>query len=162
MCTTSLSSKSDFRLLALILVIVFVKVCTKSFTNSQSLLRHSMSHTGTKPFSCDVCGKNFSQAATLKRHQRIHTSTLPRRKRGRKPVRFPPFNIYRTNRVLFLIKARFKRIVVNSSLGESLFIDSDCLSMQVCSLDNEGAAHLFPCPNCPSRFNTEDQLNHHK
>lgn len=73
--------------LALILIIV-VKVCTKSFTNSQSLLRHSMSHTGNKPYSCDVCGKNFSQAATLKRHQRIHTSVQPRRKRGRKPVHF--------------------------------------------------------------------------
>lgn len=34
--------------------------------------------------------------------------------------------------------------------------------IKVCTLDNEGAAHLFPCPHCPSRFNTEDQLNHHK
>uniref|UniRef100_A0A8C8DTQ6 Zinc finger protein 574 n=1 Tax=Oryzias sinensis TaxID=183150 RepID=A0A8C8DTQ6_9TELE len=85
-----------------------------------SLLRHSMSHTGNKPFCCDVCGKNFSQSATLKRHQQIHSSLQPRRKRGRKPVRSPLFSSF------------------------------------------EGAAHLFSCPNCPSRFSTEEQLNHHK
>lgn len=61
-------------------------MCNKSFFNSQSLLRHSLSHTGHKPYSCDVCGKNFSQSATLKRHQRIHISTQSRRRRGRRPV----------------------------------------------------------------------------
>lgn len=66
-------------------------MCAKSFTNSQSLLRHSMSHTGNKPFSCNVCDKKFSQAPTLKRHQRIHTSVLPPRKRGRKPVQYNSF-----------------------------------------------------------------------
>lgn len=69
------------------LVNCLVKVCAKSFTNSQSLLRHSMSHTGNKPYSCSVCDKKFSQAPTLKRHQRIHTSTVAPRKRGRKPVK---------------------------------------------------------------------------
>lgn len=64
-------------------------MCPKSFANSQSLLRHSMTHTGHKPFKCDVCCKSFSQAPTLKRHQRIHTSTAVPRKRGRKPVRPP-------------------------------------------------------------------------
>lgn len=64
-----------------------MKVCAKSFTNSQSLLRHSMSHTGNKPYSCNVCDKKFSQAPTLKRHQRIHTSAVVPRKRGRKPVK---------------------------------------------------------------------------
>lgn len=80
--------------LALILTIVALKVCAKSFTNSQSLLRHSMSHTGSKPHSCDVCGKNFSQAASLKRHQRIHATPQPRRRRGRKPVPSPSFYFY--------------------------------------------------------------------
>lgn len=69
------------------LVNCLVKVCAKSFTNSQSLLRHSMSHTGNKPYSCNVCDKKFSQAPTLKRHQRIHTSAVVPRKRGRKPVK---------------------------------------------------------------------------
>uniref|UniRef100_A0A3Q4HYH8 Zinc finger protein 574 n=1 Tax=Neolamprologus brichardi TaxID=32507 RepID=A0A3Q4HYH8_NEOBR len=74
---TSASASVDcLKLLTLILVIVFVKVCTKSFTNSQSLLRHSMSHTGNKPFSCDVCGKNFSQAG-LDLHRLSHTGQTP-------------------------------------------------------------------------------------
>ena len=64
-----------------------VQVCSKCFTNSQSLLRHSMCHTGNKPYICDECGKKFSQVCTLKRHQATHSSNQPRRKRGRKPVR---------------------------------------------------------------------------
>lgn len=80
---------------------VVVKVCTKSFTNSQSLLRHSMSHTGNKPFSCDVCDRSFSQASTLKRHQHIHKSTLTPRKRGRKPVQSHSFLLSLFLRVQF-------------------------------------------------------------
>lgn len=37
-----------------------------------------------------------------------------------------------------------------------------CFSMQLCNVDSEGTTQLFPCPQCPSRFNTEAQLNHHK
>lgn len=60
---------------------------------------------------------------------------------------------------------RFKMINIMSNSVKKFFLYYDwldCPSMQVCALDNEGATHGYPCPNCPSRFTTEDQLNHHK
>lgn len=144
------------------LVNCLAKVCAKSFTNSQSLLRHSMSHTGNKPYSCSVCDKKFSQAPTLKRHQRIHTSAVAPRKRGRKPVKSSsllPFVITAAALLKLYRKHPSDQAVLMSMMQLFLTVR---VSMQVCAMDSEGAAHLFPCPHCPSRFNTEDQLNHHK
>lgn len=145
------------------LVNCLVKVCAKSFTNSQSLLRHSMSHTGNKPYSCNVCDKKFSQAPTLKRHQRIHTSAGAPRKRGRKPVK--SHLIYSLLNTPAEIKDSTPKAENTADNNKSLVLFhrlSLCVSLQVCSMDSEGAAHLFPCPHCPSRFNKEDQLNHHR
>ncbi|KAG8719870.1 zinc-finger protein [Ceratobasidium sp. 394] len=43
------------------------------FSSKQKVLRHLQSHTGHRPFKCDVCGLDFSEAATLQQHMRRHT-----------------------------------------------------------------------------------------
>ncbi|KAG8699492.1 zinc-finger protein [Ceratobasidium sp. 395] len=43
------------------------------FSSKQKILRHLQSHTGHRPFKCDVCGLDFSEAATLQQHMRRHT-----------------------------------------------------------------------------------------
>ncbi|EGG01698.1 uncharacterized protein MELLADRAFT_38981 [Melampsora larici-populina 98AG31] len=35
--------------------------CGKGFDRGEHLKRHLLSHSGEKPFSCNLCGRNFSR-----------------------------------------------------------------------------------------------------
>nr|XP_046255112.1 zinc finger protein 574 isoform X2 [Scatophagus argus] len=119
--------------------------CGKTFTRRVFLRTHVYSHTGEKLFTCKVCTKSFTNSQSLLRHSMSHT--------GNKP---------------FSCDVCGKNFSQAPTLKRHQRIHTSTLPPRkrgrkpVCTLDNEGAAHLFPCPHCPSRFNTEDQLNHHK
>ena len=42
--------------------------CGKAFITPSKLQRHSYSHSGLRPFQCNICAKSFSQTANLKTH----------------------------------------------------------------------------------------------
>ncbi|CAH2316100.1 zinc finger Gfi-1b [Pelobates cultripes] len=48
--------------------------CNKVFSTSHGLEVHvRRSHSGTRPFVCDICGKSFGHAVSLEQHQNVHS-----------------------------------------------------------------------------------------
>ncbi|CAG2120638.1 unnamed protein product [Medioppia subpectinata] len=49
-------------------------VCGRSFSQKNHLRRHQMIHTGERPYPCEYCGRGFYRKDKLSRHRRIHTN----------------------------------------------------------------------------------------
>jgi len=50
--------------------------CNKTFSRPSRLDTHMLSHTGQRPFKCDLCDKDFTRNAHLKRHKQINHEGL--------------------------------------------------------------------------------------
>ncbi|EPZ34146.1 Zinc finger, C2H2 domain-containing protein [Rozella allomycis CSF55] len=49
------------------------EICHLKFARNHDLKRHKRCHTGQKPFVCPVCNKNFSRQDALNRHLKINS-----------------------------------------------------------------------------------------
>ena len=47
-------------------------VCSKSFQSYSHLQRHLLTHTGYKPYQCDICGKLAARKDNIRAHLLLH------------------------------------------------------------------------------------------
>lgn len=52
-------------------------ICGKSFKQNSHLHAHKRTHTSEKPYECIVCGKSYKQSPSLYTHKKVHTSEKP-------------------------------------------------------------------------------------
>ena len=50
----------------------FCELCGKLYNNKTGLRRHTLIHTGERPFPCDQCEKRFCKKTTLAKHKKSH------------------------------------------------------------------------------------------
>lgn len=51
------------------------EICKKRFTQKSSLNTHKRSHSGLRPYECDICFKKFSVKSYLAAHQWSHVAS---------------------------------------------------------------------------------------
>ena len=52
-------------------------MCGKVYSQNGDLQKHIRTHTGHKPYKCDICDKGFNQNSHLQQHIRMHTGDKP-------------------------------------------------------------------------------------
>ncbi|XP_034381478.1 zinc finger protein 850-like isoform X2 [Cyclopterus lumpus] len=58
------------------------RACLKCFPSVSKLQRHTLTHTGQRPFGCEICGKRFRQKTHLRVHCRTHLWSKYHRQRS--------------------------------------------------------------------------------
>lgn len=48
------------------------EICGKGLVSRQYLVYHMNTHTGNKPYACDICPKKFAKPSNLNDHHKIH------------------------------------------------------------------------------------------
>lgn len=129
----------------------------KTFVQRQKILRHVQTHTGDRPFKCELCSRRFFEANTLAQHMRTHTREKPH------VCDYPgcgaSFAVAGSLTIHKRSRHTFERPFVCSWPGcGRAFAESSNLTKHRRIHSGE---RPFPCKLCDRKFSRPDQLQRH-
>ena len=128
-------------------------ICGKGFAQSMQLKNHKMVHNNDRPFSCDICGNGFTRIRDFTDHRRIHTGEKPHSCDvcGRKFIRTGDLNKHK--------KTHSGVRPFSCETCGSAFYDKNSLNNHIRRI-HKGERN-FACEVCEKKFLFRSGLNEH-
>ncbi|XP_040015093.1 zinc finger and BTB domain-containing protein 40 isoform X2 [Xiphias gladius] len=111
--------------------------CNKVFTSAGLLDKHKGTHTGAKPFSCDLCNKSYQQLSGLWYHNRTNHPDV------------------------FANHTRQLKTLVQCDVCFKFFPSAASVAKHQASEHQGSAASAVQCPYCPAVLGGEEELQEH-
>ncbi|XP_029288483.1 zinc finger and BTB domain-containing protein 40 isoform X2 [Cottoperca gobio] len=111
--------------------------CNKVFTSAALLDKHKGTHSGTKPFSCDLCNKSYQQLSGLWYHNRTNHPDV------------------------FANHTRQLKTLVQCDVCFKFFPSAASVAKHQAAEHQGSAAPAVHCPYCPAVLGAEEEMQEH-